>query len=177
MPHRHSIYVLDAGDRVASVNDVWTEFAVHNGAPDLTDRVLGRPVWQFISGEQTETIYRALFQRVRTGVTITLPYRCDAPTRVREFELEMALQGEGDIVCTTHVIGERDRPAVRLLDSRAERSGAMLLMCSWCKRVEIGEWVEPEVAVERLGLFGGGPVPHVTHGICDECLERLMAQV
>jgi hypothetical protein len=177
MPHRHAVYVIDARDRVASVNEVWTDFAAENGAPGLADRVLGQVLWRFIEGEQTESIYRALFQRVREGRTITFPYRCDAPSRVREFELELAPQGDGDIVCTTHVLAERDRPPVRLIDPLAERSDAFLRMCGWCKRVEIGEWVDAEVAVERLGLFAGGPVPQVTHGICDECTARVLADV
>jgi hypothetical protein len=175
MPHRHSVYVIDDRDRVASVSDLWTEFAAENGASGLAERALGQVLWTFISGDETKAIYRTLFDRVRGGRTVRVPYRCDAPARVREFELEMAPGGHGSVVCTTYVVAERDRPPMRLIDALAERSDGFLHMCGWCKRVDVGEWVEPEVAVERLGLFGGGPVPQVTHGICEDCTRRVLA--
>jgi hypothetical protein len=174
MARSPAVYVVDAQDRVASVNDAWAEFAAEGGAPDLADQVVGQPLWEFIAGEQTEAIYRELFERVRRGATITLPYRCDSPTRVRECELELAPRGEGAIVCTTRYIAEYDQPPVPLHDPDVERTEEFLRMCSWCKRVQLDEWVAPEEAVRRLGLFVGGPVPFVTHGICDDCLREML---
>lgn len=40
---------------------------------------------------------------------------------------------------------------------------------------EAWTWQEVEVAVEWLGLFGGGPAPSLTHGMCEDCYARVMA--
>jgi hypothetical protein len=67
------------------------------------------------------------------------------------------------------------REPVALLDSGlAERSGDVLMVCSWCKAVEAGHvWVEVEQAVERLDLFAPEALPPISHGICPDCSERM----
>ena len=55
-------------------------------------------------------------------------------------------------------------------------SGVVVRVCSWCKRVHVREtWQEVEVAVEWLGLFAGGPSASLTHGMCEDCYARVMA--
>ena len=174
-PVLHSIYRLDAQDRVTDVNDAWRAFAVQNGAPELAHAVLGRPLWDFLAGSDAKNIYRALIARVRGGRSVSVPYRCDAPDRVREFELVLTPREAGSIECATWVRGERTRSAVRLLDAHAPRTGDFVRMCGWCKRVRVDDdWAEPEDAVRRLGLFTSGPMPQVSHGICAECSARLL---
>ena len=36
-----------------------------------------------------------------------------------------------------------------------------------------GHWVEIEQAVASLRLFEGDSLPHITHTMCDACLEDL----
>jgi hypothetical protein len=178
VPPIHSVYVLDADDRVTGVNDAWRAFAVENGAPELADGVLGRRVWEFMSGGDADAVYRALFASVREGRTVAVPYRCDAPSRTREFELVLSPRSGGAIECATRVLGERERPPVPLLDAGAPRRDDFLHMCGWCKRVNLQDaWVSAEEAVQRLALFAGGPVPRVTHGICPDCADRLFHAV
>ncbi len=172
----HSVYWLDADDRVEWVDDRWRAFANENDAPNLPGRVVGTSLWPYIAGNEIAQIYRALFARVREGRTLHVPYRCDAPRRIREFELELAPRGAAGIACTTRVIAERDRTPMWLIDAHAPRGNELLAMCSWCKRVHLDEWVEPEDAVRRLGLFAGGSVPRITHGACPVCVELLLAE-
>lgn len=176
MPPMHSVYVLDADDRIASVNDAWRAFAVENGAPELADGVLGQSLWSYIAGAEVAAIYRALFERVRGGRTVTVPYHCDAPGRTRHFELVLSPREAGAIGCATRVVGEQDRPPVSLLDVRAPRTDEFLRMCSWCKRVLLDDWVSAEDAVRRLDLFADGPVPQITHGICPQCAARMVEE-
>jgi len=49
-------------------------------------------------------------------------------------------------------------------------------MCSCCKKIfndETGEWVDLDQAIREMHYFEEGRLPHVTHGICDSCRERL----
>ncbi len=172
----HSVYWLDADDRVEWVNDRWRAFADENDAPDLPGRVVGTSLWPYLAGNEITLIYRTLLARVRAGRTLRVPYRCDAPRRIRELELELAPRGAGGITCTTRVLAERDRTPMLLIDAHARRGEELLTMCSWCKRVHLDEWVEPEDAVQRLDLFVGGPMPRITHGVCPVCAELVLAE-
>jgi hypothetical protein len=49
-------------------------------------------------------------------------------------------------------------------------------MCGWCDRFLVdGEWVEVEEAVARLGLFQLPEMPAISHGVCPDCTEMLIA--
>ncbi len=49
-------------------------------------------------------------------------------------------------------------------------------MCGWCDRFEVdGEWVEVEEAARRLELFNRPELPALSHGICPDCNELLLA--
>lgn len=168
-------YVLDGRDRIEWVNDAWRQFAEANGAPSLADGVIGADLWRYVAGSETQAIYRALFSRAREGREIRVPYRCDSPVMVREFELVVTPVGESGLRCETRVVDERKRPPVVLLDASAPRADGLIHMCGWCKRVKLHDWVDAEDAVSVLGLFTGGPVPEITHGICPDCMQRVLA--
>jgi hypothetical protein len=57
------------------------------------------------------------------------------------------------------------------------QSDSLLRVCSWCKRVAVGEeWEEVEVAIEQLGLFGGCSPAAITHGMCPACVARILGE-
>jgi hypothetical protein len=61
---------------------------------------------------------------------------------------------------------ERPDPSRVELDARGARSVSQL--CSWCGRLKRGdEWVVLEAEATR---------PAVSHGVCPECLERVLRQ-
>jgi hypothetical protein len=63
-----------------------------------------------------------------------------------------------------------------LLDPEAPRGEETLTMCGWCDRFEVdGEWVEVEEAAKRLELFSRPELPTLSHGICPDCNEMLLA--
>lgn len=55
----------------------------------------------------------------------------------------------------SELIHEDHRPLLALFDESVPRTSERIRMCSWCKRVclESDRWVEPEAAIERMGLF------------------------
>ena len=65
-------------------------------------------------------------------------------------------------------------PLALLLPGVAERSGPLLMVCSWCKAVEADHmWLEMERAVERLGVLAAQVLPPISHGICPPCSEQM----
>jgi hypothetical protein len=62
-----------------------------------------------------------------------------------------------------------------ILDPHRPRSAEFVTMCGWCKRVAVPPrgWLQVEAAVVALALFDEPRPPQLTHGVCDECSQRL----
>jgi len=172
-------YRIDVNDRIEWVSDTWKAFARENGAAHLADNAVGTRLWDHITGVETREIYRALFARARASMRpACVPFRCDAPARVRAMELTLIALPDHSIEIRCVEQWGREREPIGLLDATLPRSDELLAMCSWCKRVRLDEWIEPEVAVARLGLFVDTAVlPRLTHGICPQCQAELTAGI
>jgi hypothetical protein len=123
-------------------------------------------------------LQRLVVRRIREGRgAADLTFRCDAPEVRRELDLRVSASPSARVVLfRTSLRSQQRRPPLALLDARAERGGEALTMCGWCDRFRVGgEWVEAEVATERLGLFQRSRLPTIEHGVCDACNERLLA--
>lgn len=166
--HAATVYVVDENDILISVDGGWLAFASASGAPELA-RVVGRSLWELVSGLEVQYLWRELLTSARTrGEPLLVRYRCDAPDRRRLFELELAAK-DGHVRCRSVLVHEEERPPVPLLARHAPRSDAILHLCSWCKRADAGGWVELEEAVRRLELLAADALPGLSHGICGEC--------
>ncbi|MEJ7699195.1 MAG: Crp/Fnr family transcriptional regulator [Pyrinomonadaceae bacterium] len=66
-----------------------------------------------------------------------------------------------------------------LLDTNALHSDDLIHICSWCKRVDVGQenWEEIEEAVKTLGVFEQEKLPQITHGICSDCYKTMLEQL
>ena len=85
-------YRVDATDRINWVDSWWLAFARENGAPELTaDSVIGRSLWDFVSGADTRRLFKAIHERVRSsGAPVVLPFRCDSPSLRRHMRLTIS---------------------------------------------------------------------------------------
>ncbi len=178
-PHATTVYRIDRADRIVYVNEAWNEFARLNGADGLHLRVLGRSLWDFVSGRDVMPLLRDWFSRIRTsGMIARTRFRCDAPDRRRHVEIAIFPRLGGVLEVQTQSVSEEPRPAVSLLTNVPDRSGDSLAVCSWCKRARVGKvWLEIEEAVGVLGLAGDDPLPTVTHGICPVCTDFVRGQI
>jgi hypothetical protein len=168
-------YLVDRQDVIAGVSDAWAPFARENEAPELAD-VLGQSLWDHVSDDTTRQVYRDLLARVRRGHEVHFSYRCDAPALRRFMRMTMRAAPDHGVMFESVVERTEVRAASPLNGAPAESRGAIVRVCSWCRRVHVKEtWQEVEVAVERLGLFAGGPAPALTHGMCEDCYARVMA--
>lgn len=173
------VYVIDDGDRITSVSGSWDLFAAHNDGGARATDVVGQPLWDFVAHDTTRHVYRDLIARVRSGRRVAFSYRCDSPTLRRFMRMTISPGTDGAVTFESEVMRSeaRDAPAVTI--SPDVQTGDLLRVCGWCKRVAVTdtEWVEVELAVERLGLMADHSPVGVTHGMCPECFTRVMQEV
>lgn len=171
-------YRIDRRDRLVEVNDGWAVFSTANGGPGSWSAQMGRPIWDFISGATTLQIYQTLVGRTRQrDIPVRLQFRCDAPDRRRLLSMAIVPAADGDVQFVIDRVREQSRPAVLLLDVNQPRSDSFLAICGWCARARVAkcQWLEVEHAIAALGLFTEASLPQLTHGICPECSEGMMA--
>lgn len=178
------IYHLDSHDHITFVGENWLRFALDNEAGSLTPAVvLGQPVQKFIADLETKEVYRMVFSRVRqTGAALTFPFRCDSPTVRRFMNMEITPLDEGGLQFRTQLVRVEPRVEVPWLRQFTTWMDEMVVMCSWCKRVQltVGVWVEIEEAIKSLDLFLADKFPQISHGICRDCrlgLERELGAI
>jgi len=168
-------YWIDALDRLVEVNDAWNIFAVENGAAELTrDRVLGQPIWRYVSDQTTQELYRSLIAVARESKHIEFVYRCDTPALKRLMQMTIIPEDSRVVCFQSAVASVTVQKQLALWDPRPVRSGGAIRTCSWCKRLEIGgRWTELDTAVDVLGLFTEAPLPPVTQVTCPSCYESI----
>jgi hypothetical protein len=169
------VYRVNSRDELTYLNDEWGRFAAANAGAALTpERVLGRPLWDFITGLTADQLYRDLLARVRAGHPARFPFRCDSPGVRRRMEMEVLPAAGGAVEFRAHTLAEEPRPPQPLLDAAAPRTSDLLRSCGWCRRVEVGGWwAEVEEAVRELGLFERAALPGLTHAVCGDCFEAM----
>ncbi len=171
-------YAIDEQDHLIKVDEGYYRFAEENGWAEAGTS-LGRSLWDYVAGEEMKKLQRLLVRRIRDEVgDVELPFRCDGPDARREMNIRIVARPGGRVVLfSAHLRSEqaRDLPQF-LLDPDAPRNEETLTMCGWCDRFEVdGEWVEVEEAARRLELFNRSELPTLSHGICPDCSELLLA--
>ena len=168
-----TIYEIDRDDRLRLVAGAWSATTLENGTPHLEHGVVGRSLWDFVAGHSTRNIYALLVERARAGRTFSFPFRCDSPTVRRYMRMRMLQAADEGVRFEAELLTARmwpGSPGPFLADALPDP----LRVCSWCKRARLGQqWEEPEVMVERVGMFIGVAEPMISHGICPDCSARL----
>lgn len=163
------VYEIGPDYTLRAVGGDWVRFARANGAPDLIENVVGRSLWDFVAGASTRDIYSRLIARASAGHELSFHLRCDSPHERRVMRMRM-LPAVGDGVRFETRLLSRDEWPGSLPLSRVDAMETLLTVCGWCGRAHIdARWEEPEVAVERLGIFVGTRTPAISHGICPAC--------
>lgn len=176
------VHQIEADDTLSWVNDAWLDFARQNHALHLTrETVLEQSLWDFITEATTQHFYKIIVGRVRNlRRVLELRYRCDSPAKRRYMRMEVRPLDQGRIQFCNWILREEIRPALELLASPAQTGGSLVVMCSWCKKVQEPaalQWLETEEAVNHLNLFQCTVPPQITHGICPECEKMLEAEL
>jgi len=171
-------YAIDEHDHLVKVDEGYYRFAEENGW-DGAGSSLGRSLWDYVAGEDLKKVQRLLLRRIRDEAgDVELPFRCDGPDVRREMEIRIkAGAGGRAVLFSARLRSEEERERAQpLLDPAAPRGSETLAMCGWCDRFEVeNEWVEVEEAARRLELFDRPEMPSLSHGICPDCSELLLA--
>jgi hypothetical protein len=172
-------YAIDDQDRLIRLDEGFYRFAEENGWEEVGSS-LGRSLWDFVAGHDVRKLQRMLVRRIRDGLrSVELPFRCDGPEVTREMDIRIVADRSGRVVLFSARLRfeeEREEPQP-LFDPAAVRDdGDFLPMCAWCDRFLVeGEWVEVEVAAQRLELFRRRELPFLDHTICPSCNQTLLA--
>jgi hypothetical protein len=171
-------YAIDEQDHLIRADEGYYRFAAENGWGEAATS-LGRSLWDYVAGDDMKKLQRMLVRRIRDEVgSVELPFRCDGPGVRREMKIRIvARPGGRAVLFSARLRSEEEREESQpLLDSAVPRSEDTLTMCGWCDRFEVdGEWVEVEEAARRLELFNRPELPALSHGICPDCNEMLLA--
>lgn len=92
-------------------------------------------------------------------------------SKSQETQISHSLGADGDLQFKSRTIWAQPRQLQMIYDTNAPRSDDILIVCSWCKKINTnGEvWEEIEEAVVTLGLFEFEWLPQLSHGMCGDC--------
>lgn len=172
------VYRIDSQDRIVFVNNEWQKFALANDAADYADeKVLNRSIWDFITDDSTRLFYQEMINRVRTNKIVSFQFRCDSSEYRRFMKMNITAEGN-EVQFESRILRSERRNPQAILDRNAERSEKFVVICGWCKKINIGQaiWKEIEHAVEVLGIFESEIFPQLSHGMCGGCYTSFFEQ-
>ncbi|MGM0453776.1 MAG: hypothetical protein ACQERN_11485 [Thermodesulfobacteriota bacterium] len=180
------VYQVDGLDCICFVNQRWFDFAADNDAREMAnaDSVIGKPLMDFIVGDELRHLYGVLMEKVRQSrQQITVPFRCDSAKIRRYMQMRIQAMPSHALCFESTILIEEKRPEMPLLypddaGDSGHRQG-LLVMCSWCKAVNVGNnrWVAVEQAVDRLKLFDCRHLPQISHGVCPSCAADIHEKI
>ena len=145
----------------------------------LPEQVIGKSLWTFVTDAETCHLYNLILAKVRRQEIVRVRLRCDSPACRRFLELIISSLPDNGVQFESITYALENRLPVALLDTTANRSSQLLLICSWCKKIKVSPatWVDVEEAVSLLEIFNAVKLPNLTHGICDDCYKQLVETI
>lgn len=167
-------FILDSENHILEVGGDWDRFALANGAPELIgERIIGRSLLDFVTGNVTRQFLLALLHIVREGrSSIELEYRCDSPQLRRYMLMQVSHVVDGMVRFQHTVLRVEPRDTPVPIKAAAQRGRDTFVRCSMCNRVkQTHDWVEPDglmrtpsSSTEQLAVI---------YGICESCKDEL----
>lgn len=173
-------HIIDAEDKIISIDDNWIKFASENNFRNFDpNSVIGRNLFDFISGLEVKQIYRILVGRVRnTGNPCVLLYRCDSPYLIRYMQMTIKPMQNKHVLFENELIEVQERQPVSInYDETDPSENSFLVMCSWCKKIKSDdEWVDMEMYLNLNQFLNNEINLRITHGVCGECEQKYFNQ-
>lgn len=156
------IYWLSAGDEITGISGAWDRFAVDNGGLDaMADRVMGRPLWDFVQGVPTRRFLSEVFHACRqSGDDFVMPYRCDGNSVERLVSLRVIPEDCGVLRVEHRLLRVRQAFAGTLPKAVTAPSYRQCSICLCCHVAE--HWMAP-------GRLIRSPASEVTYVVCPAC--------
>lgn len=170
-------YSIDEQNRLVSFNNNWNRFARENDSAHLTsEAIAGQSIFDHIAGESLRQLWQYIIENIRKKQSSAeFDFRCDS-TEIKRFMKMHVWFHEGRVNFSSTILRTKTAAGLRIFQPHAAHSAALILACSWCKKIKADEttWFEPEVAVEKLHLLENDLPPNISHGICPECYSRVL---
>src|SRR5579872_1716655 len=128
-------YVLDSDQRFAYCNPAWNEFAIDNGAPELSGgAVVGSELFSAIP-DVLRPFYSDMLEQVRrTGQVWQHVYQCSSPQKFRKLRMRTHLLNSGWLLVTNTLVVEMAHLNIVPGKQDAYTSAdGMITMCSHCR--------------------------------------------
>ena len=170
-------YRINERDEIIAVNDDWCRYASDHGWEGISpDKVLHRPIYNYITDSTTSSLYQYLFKRVRGGSSVRYNFNCESSSHRRVMEMTVKSFGDaGELELKARMLCKQARNIQRHDSANSPNEDEFLRACGWCCRIDLeGYWIEVEDAVARLGVFEFSRLPKLTHGICKECFAEML---
>jgi len=162
-------YWLNSEDAIIAVGSTWDTFAGENEGPGVVSGlIVGRSLWEFISGDPTRMWLSSILTLARIrDETVSRPYRCDSPTVKRFMNLEIKKGADGSL----HLVHSLVRVEAMSVPCRVNPSPSagkkMMQRCSVCNRFNTAKgWME----AEDLDTPVGSPIA-VIYAVCSDCMR------
>lgn len=172
-------YTVNVAGIITSVSEpAWSHFAGANDSSLRPESVVGRPLQQFIAGEETFASYRGFHEALLNGrlAEVAIHCQCDGANVRRASLLVVRVERDAPeplLRYTASILSEVERSPVSLLD--AVGGEAVVRICSYCRRVRALSWPTGLwVTAEAYEASGGLADVQLSHGICRECRERVI---
>lgn len=168
-------YWIDAEDRLIKVSETWDTFAENNdGRAVVSEAVIGKRLWQFVTGDITRMWVETVINRARfLNQPIEKEYRCDSPDEKRYMQMSIVPE-ENEVLCVVHKLLKTEKlPTKICFEGKRVAKPGYVQRCSICNRLHIDNaWREVDLAVKERYIDAPGPVI-VFYGVCDECVAAL----
>lgn len=187
-------YILNSELKIIDYTKVpWDSFAQQNDGAKMVNmgNVLGTSILDHIYGEAKEH-YEKLFVSVlqKKKNKVLIPFNCDSAECVRDCLLLISFiqlnTNEPGVLCQSLVLKESMRPKIELFEAQAQKTilgcfkqdeqSKLIYVCSYCKKVkdEISQkWISAEEYYQKGGIGSF----KISHGACEECTKRIMAEL
>jgi hypothetical protein len=170
-------YLLDERDQIISTGGDWDAFASQNDAPELRDeKLMGHHLLDFVSGRVTRSYIQVLIEQVRkTGRSLALEYRCDAPEVRRFMQMKVSPSLNNGIRFQSRVLRLETRETPVTFYRPVERIRGCYNRCSMCNRIKVAEvWGEAESLLPQQEFKKGVAV---IYGICPGCNDSFQQHI
>ncbi|MAQ86045.1 MAG: hypothetical protein CMH12_23090 [Maritimibacter sp.] len=164
-------YRIDRSSRITWVCRNWDESTTRNGATRLTSAsVIGRRLWDFVSGRDTREYLEALFHWSRGhDVPLHIAYRCDMPDEERYYRMSVCSTGPDEVGVSHRLLQRIAAPhPPQFSPHDGQESSAR---CSVCCRYKIGDtWVDPYRTGQHMRMSG-------PFTVCGECRNTALETI
>jgi len=164
----HYSYYIDTSARIVHVDAGWDVFAQENSGDDcFAQSVLGERLHRFVSGDLTKMWLDILFQRAFfLGRPSRHEYRCDAPDKLRRFEM-IVEKSDNDTVQFSHRLLVEEPMQSNIMFLTSDRRGSQVTRCSFCNSFLLnGEWYD----AADLNCSDTFDAKYV---VCSDCMRSL----